>query len=92
MLQSDGFGPAYRDLARREPVFARLITVYSRPDRSNGTTSIEEHFRSRAGRGRCPYRVAARGVITYLVRALLSLDKRRRATEAFAEARDARCV
>ena len=22
MLQSDGFGPAYRDLARREPVFA----------------------------------------------------------------------
>jgi hypothetical protein len=32
MLQSDGFGPAYRDLARREPVFARLITVYGRPD------------------------------------------------------------
>lgn len=24
MLQSDGFGPAYRYLARREPVFARL--------------------------------------------------------------------
>jgi hypothetical protein len=38
MLQSDGFGPAYRDLARREPVFARLITVYGRPDPSNGTT------------------------------------------------------
>jgi 3-methyladenine DNA glycosylase/8-oxoguanine DNA glycosylase len=32
MLQSDGFGPAYRDLARRESVFARLITVYGRPD------------------------------------------------------------
>lgn len=32
MLQSDGFGPAYRDLARREPVFARLLTVYGRPD------------------------------------------------------------
>jgi hypothetical protein len=32
MLQSDGFGPAYRDLARQEPVFARLITVYGRPD------------------------------------------------------------
>src|SRR6266568_7572456 len=32
MLQSDGFGPAYRDLARREPVFARLVTVYGRPD------------------------------------------------------------
>lgn len=32
MLQSDGVGPAYRHLARREPVFARLITVYGRPD------------------------------------------------------------
>jgi hypothetical protein len=38
MLQSDGFGPAYRDLARREPVLARLITVYGRRTRSNGTT------------------------------------------------------
>lgn len=43
MLQSDGFGPAYRDLARREPVFARLITVYGRPD------PFEWHDRGRTG-------------------------------------------
>jgi hypothetical protein len=31
MLQSDGFGPAHRDLAQREPVFARLTIVYGPP-------------------------------------------------------------
>jgi|1185.fasta_scaffold03034_4 hypothetical protein len=59
MLQSDGFGPAYRDLARREPVSARLITVYGRRTRSNGTTGDAPGLRSRtstfdgAGRRGC---------------------------------------